>query len=87
MTFWGWGFCGGLFIGLAGMAGIRAGYVAFVPLLYVLKVILFSAVLSGLTFILRKKITFLGTIAFFIALIQVVMCSVMAVGLFPMLYR
>lgn len=34
MTFWGWGFCGGLFIGLIGMAGLHTGYAAMVPLTY-----------------------------------------------------
>lgn len=87
MTFWGWGFCGGLFIGLIGMAGIRTGHPALVPLAFILKVILFSAVLSGLTFVLRKKITVLGSIAFLVALVQVIICGVMAVGLFPLLYN
>lgn len=80
VTFWGWGFCGGLFIGLIGMAGITTGYIAIVLLVFILKTVLFSAVLSGITFILRRKITVLGTLAFFIALIQVVMNLVMVIG-------
>lgn len=87
MTFWGWGFCGGLFIGLMGMAGVKFGHAALVPLAYILKMTLFSAVLSGLTFILRRKITILGSLAFFVGLLQVISCGVMAVGLFPLLYK
>ncbi|MEQ9899563.1 hypothetical protein ABRP59_07975 [Pectobacterium punjabense] len=81
MTFWGWGFCGGLFLGLIGMAGVQTGHAAMVPLAYLLKTILFSAVLSGITFILRRKITVLGVLAFFIVLIQVIMGIVMVIGL------
>lgn len=87
MTFWGWGFCGGLFIGLLGMAGIKFGLTALVPLAYILKMILFSAVFSGLTFILRRKITILGSLAFLVCLLQVISCGVMAVGLLPLLYK
>lgn len=87
MTFWGWGFCGGLIVGLIGLAGIHTGHPILVPLAYLFKVVLFSAVLSGITFILRKKITVLGVIAFFIVLIQVIMGVVMAVGLSSLLYK
>lgn len=87
MTFWGWGFCGGMFIGLMGMAGIHTGHTFFVPLAYILKVILFSAVLSGLTFILRRKITVLGAVAFFVALIQVILGVVMVIGLSSLLFK
>lgn len=87
MTFWGWGFCGGLFLGLVGMAGIHTGYLAVVPLTYLLKTILFIAVLSGLTFILRKKISVLGSIAFFVVLVQVIMGIVMFIGLSSLLFK
>lgn len=87
MTFWGWGFCGGMLIGLIGMAGIHAGIKALVPLAYILKVILFSSVLSGLTFILRRKITVFGVLGFLVALIQIIACAVMAVGLRPLLFE
>jgi len=86
-TFWGWGFCGGLFLGLIGFMGLKCGYIAFVPLTYILKTILLSAVFSGVTFILRRKITVLGTIAFLILLVQIIMSGIMAVGLFPLLYQ
>lgn len=86
MTFWGWGFCGALFLGLLGKAGIQMGYLFVVPLLYILKAFLFSAVLSGLTFIVRRKMTVLGVIAFFIALIQVILSVVMAIGLHSLLF-
>ena len=65
MTFWGWGFCGGFLLGLIGLAGVHTGHPAMVPLSYILKAILFSAVLSGITFILRRKITVLGGVAGF----------------------
>lgn len=87
MTFWGWGFCGGFFIGLIGMAGVHTGHVFLIPLCYVLKATLSCAVLSGLTFILRRKITALGAIAFLVALIQVIMCIVMVIGLSSLLFR
>ena len=72
MTFWGWGFCGGFLLGLIGLAGVHTGHPAMVPLSYILKAILFSAVLSGITFILRRKITVLGGVAFFFIIINVV---------------
>ncbi|CAI1914312.1 hypothetical protein [Serratia proteamaculans] len=87
MTFWGWGFCGGLFIGLIGLAGVHTGYVTVVPLSYILKTVLFSAVLSGITFILRKKITVLGALAFFAVLVQVIMSIVMFIGLHSLLVK
>ncbi|NMP25644.1 hypothetical protein GW590_01935 [Rahnella sp. SAP-1] len=87
MTFWGWGFCGGLFIGLIGLAGIHTGHTSMVPLSYILKTILFSAVFSGITFILRKKITVFGALAFLVVLIQVVMSIVMVIGLSSLLYK
>nr|WP_241427299.1 hypothetical protein [Lelliottia amnigena] len=87
MTFWGWGFCGGLLIGLMGLAGIHTGYAMLVPLSYIAKTILFIAVLSGITFILRRKITVLGVLAFFVALIQVIMGIVMFVGLSSLLFK
>lgn len=87
MTFWGWGFCGGLFLGLIGIAGIHSNYPFLVPVSYLLKVILFSLVLSGITFILRRKITFLGTIAFLIVLSQVIMGLVMFIGIFSLLFK
>ncbi|WP_249415631.1 hypothetical protein [Enterobacter roggenkampii] len=84
MTFWGWGICGNFLLGLIGLAGVQTGHPAMVPLSYILKAILFSAVLSGITFILRRKITVLGGIAFFIILIQVIMSVVMTIGLFSL---
>lgn len=87
MTFWGWGICGGMLIGLIGMAGIRTGYLFLVPLVFTLKTILFCAVLSGLTLILRKKITVLGAIAFFIVLVQVIMGIVMVIGFSSLLFK
>ncbi|EOC9742317.1 hypothetical protein ACNFMA_004471 [Escherichia coli] len=79
--------CGGLFLGLIGSAGIHSNYPFLVPVSYLLKVILFSLVLSGITFILRRKITFLGTIAFLIVLSQVIMSVVMFIGLFSLLFK
>jgi len=64
MTFWGWGFCGGLLIGLMGLAGIHTGYAMLVPLSYIVKTILFSAVLSGITFILRRTSPYLVCLLF-----------------------
>ena len=87
MTFWGWGFCGGLLLGILNKVGIYTGHAALVPLSFILKVILFSAVLSGLTFILRRKITVLGSIAFLVALVEVIVSGVMANELFPMFYH
>ena len=81
-TFWGWGICGNFLLGLIGLAGVQTGHPAMVPLSYILKAVLFSVVLSGITFILRRKITVLGGIAFFIILIQVIMSVVMTVGIF-----
>ncbi|MFP1759371.1 hypothetical protein [Lonsdalea quercina] len=87
MTFWGWGICVGMLIGLIGMAGIRTGYLFLVPLVFTLKTILFCAVLSGLTLILRKKITVLGAIAFFIVLVLVIMGIVMVIGFSSLLFK
>ncbi|WP_435929384.1 hypothetical protein [Dryocola sp. BD613] len=87
MTFWGWGFCGSLFIGLFGLAGVHTGHATMVPLAYLLKTVLFSAVLSGITFILRRKITVPGAIAFFVILIQVIMSIVMVTGLSSLLFK
>lgn len=87
MTFWGWGFCGGLFIGLIGMAGLHTGHAAMVPLTYILKAVLFSAVLSGLTFILRRKTTVFGVLAFFVVLVQVIMSLVVFIGFSSLLFK
>ncbi|AJJ62485.1 hypothetical protein [Yersinia aldovae] len=87
MTFWGWGFCGGLFIGLIGMVGVHTGHTAIVPLSYIIKTVLFGAVLSGITFILRRKITVFGALAFFVVLIQVIMSIVMIIGLSSLLFK
>ncbi|MBL5861167.1 hypothetical protein JBO49_11120 [Serratia fonticola] len=87
MTFWGWGFCGGLFIGLIGMAGLHTGHAAMVPLTYILKAVLFSAVLSGITFILRRKTTVFGALAFFVVLVQVIMSLVVFIGLSSLLFK
>lgn len=87
MTFWGWGFCGGLFIGLIGMAGLHTGYAAMVPLTYILKAVLFSAVLSGITFILRRKTTVFGALAFFVVLVQVIMSLVVFIGFSSLLFK
>jgi len=85
-TFWGWGFCGGVLLGFIRKAGIYTGYTALVPLSYILKVVLFSAVLSGLTYMLRRTITVLGSAAFLIALVEIIVCGVMAYYLLPMFY-
>ncbi|NWC63644.1 hypothetical protein [Cedecea sp. P7760] len=87
MTFWGWGFCGGFLLGLVGIVGIHANLPALVPLSYLLKIVLFSAVLSGVTCILRRKITVFGVLAFLVVLVQVVMGVVMAVGLSSLLFN
>jgi len=86
MTFWGWGFCGGIAIGMMGMAGVSAGYVSFVPLAWILKTLLFCAVLSGITFILRRKFSLLGSLAFFVILTQVIVCIYMIVNLASLLF-
>lgn len=80
VTFWGWGILGGFLIGLIGMSGVKTGYTLIIPLTYILKTVLFSAVLSGITFILRREITVFGVIAFFVILVQVIMGIIMAVG-------
>ncbi|HDM8082537.1 TPA: hypothetical protein PXN43_002139 [Yersinia enterocolitica] len=87
MTFWGWGFCGGLFIGLIGLVGVHTGHTTIVPLTYIIKTVLFGAVLSGITFILRRKITVFGALAFFVVLIQVMMSIVMIIGLSSLLFK
>lgn len=87
MTFWGWGFCGNFFIGLIGLAGIHTGHLIWVPLSFIGKTVLCSAVLSGLTFILRRKISVFGVLAFFIALIQGIMSIVLFVKLSSILFR
>ena len=85
--FLGWGICGNFLLGLIGLAGVQTGHPAMVPLSYILKAILFNAVLSGITFILRRKITVLGGIAFFIILIQVIMSVVMTIGLSSLFFE
>lgn len=87
MTFWGWGFCGGLVIGIFGLVGIHTGYPAIVPLSYIFKVILFCAVTSGITFILRRKITVFGVLAFIVVLIQLILNIVMFIGLSSLLFE
>jgi hypothetical protein len=87
MTFWGWGFCGGLLIGLFGMAGVHTGHAAMIPIAYILKAVLFSAVLSGITFILRRKPTVFGALAFFFVLVQVIMNIVVFIGLSSLLFK
>ncbi|CNE85728.1 MULTISPECIES: hypothetical protein [Yersinia] len=87
MTFWGWGFCGGLFIGLIGLVGIYAGYTAIVPVAFIIKTVLFGAVLSGITFILRRKITVFGALAFFVVLIQVIMIIVTIIRFSSLLFK
>ncbi len=57
-----------------------------VPLSYILKTVLFGAVLSGITSILRRKITVLGALAFFVVLIQLIMSIVMILGLSSLLF-
>ncbi|WP_447863998.1 hypothetical protein [Kluyvera sichuanensis] len=86
MTFWGWGFCGGLVLGLIGLAGIHTTHVALVPLSYLLKIVLFCAVLSGVTFILRRKITVFGSLAFLVLLAQVILNIIMFIGLYSLLF-
>lgn len=81
VTFWGWGILGGFLIGLIGMSGVKAGHTLIVPLTYLLKTVLFSGVLSGITFILRRKITVFGVIAFFVILVQIIVGFIMAVGI------
>ena len=86
MTFWGWGFCGGLVLGLIGLAGIHSPHAALVPLSYLLKIVLFCAVLSGVTFILRRKITVFGSLAFLVLLAQVILNIIMFIGLYSLLF-
>ena len=81
VTFWVWGILGGFLIGLIGASGVKAGHTLIVPLTYLIKTAFFCAVLSGITFILRRKITVLGVIAFFIILVQVILGIIMAVGI------
>lgn len=57
-----------------------------VPLSYILKTVLFGAVLSGITSILRRKITVLGALAFFVVLIQLIMSIVMILGFSSLLF-
>ena len=87
MTFWGWGFCGGLFIGLIGLVGVYTGYTAIVPVAFIIKTVLFGAVLSGITFILRRKITVFGALAFFVVLIQVIMIIVTIIRFSSLLFK
>ncbi|MFP5595584.1 hypothetical protein [Kluyvera sp. 142486] len=86
MTFWGWGFCGGLVLGLIGLAGIHTTHAALVPLSYLLKIVLFCAVLSGVTFILRRKITVFGSLAFLVFLVQVILNIIMFIGLYSLFF-
>lgn len=87
MTFWGWGFCGGLVIGIFGLVGMHTGHAAIVPLSYIFKVILFGAVISGITFILRRKITVFGILAFIVVLVQLILNVVMFIGLSSLLFE
>lgn len=87
MTFWGWGFCGGFLIGVLAKIGIRAGYAPALPLAFMLKTVLSIAVLSGLTFILRRKITVLASLAFLIVLLQVMINIYMLTGFSSLLFK
>lgn len=87
MTFWGWGFCGALVLGLLGLAGVHTGHAAMVPLSYIFKVILFCAVLSGITFIQRRKITVFGVLAFIIVLVLLMLNAIMFIGLSSLLFE
>jgi hypothetical protein len=78
---------GGFLIALIGISGVKAGHTLIIPLTYLLKTVLFSAVLSGITFILRRKITVFGVTAFFVILVQVIMGVIMAVGIFYALLK
>jgi hypothetical protein len=63
VTFWVWGLLGGFLIGLIGASGVKAGNTLIVPLTYFIKTVLICAVLSGITFMLRRKIIVFGVIA------------------------
>lgn len=81
VTFWVWGILGGFVIGIIGASGIEEGYTLIVPLTFLTKTALLCAVLSGITFILRRKITVFGVIAFLIILIEIIFGVIMAVGI------
>jgi hypothetical protein len=87
MTFWGWGFCGAFLLGVLAKLGIRAGYAPAVPIVFMLKVALSVAVLSGLIFILRRKITVLASLAFLVVLLQVMLNIYMLTGLSSLLFK
>ncbi|AXW87970.1 hypothetical protein CKQ53_14000 [Lonsdalea britannica] len=55
MTFWGWGFCGGFFIGLIGMAGVHTGHVFLIPLCYILKATGFDPIYPDVFALLRLR--------------------------------
>lgn len=86
-TFWGWGLCGALCISIVAVAGVQAGLLFVAPLAGLCKVALFSAVLSGITFILRRKITVAGVIAFLIVLIELVFSLIMFTGIALFLFK
>lgn len=87
ITFWGWGFCGGLLTGLIGLVGVSTNHPALLLLSFLLKIVLFSAAFSGVVFILRRKITIFGSLAFFVLLVQLIAGLAMLIGLLPLLFH
>jgi len=80
MTFWGFGICGGVLLNGVKSFGLNYNFLRLFALTYILKVVLFSMVLSGIICILRRETTFLGLIALVYTLLQVVLGVVMVIG-------
>ncbi|MCW1975619.1 UNVERIFIED_ORG: hypothetical protein FHW05_004529 [Pantoea agglomerans] len=82
-TFWGWGFGGTALIVAISKAGAYAGHYSVIPVSHALQALLSLAVLSGLTFILKEKHSFLGVllggIAFAIFLAHFILSAIFAV--------
>lgn len=87
MTFWGWGFCGSLLIGVVSKAGVYTGNVAIIPLSFLLRMALCCAVLSGIIFILRRKKTVLGILALLVVLVEIMVSAILSVSIFSSLFK
>ncbi|HBI10716.1 MAG TPA: hypothetical protein DDY57_11350 [Franconibacter pulveris] len=81
-TFWGYGVCGNIILGLVGTSAINNEFLGFFILTLILKFLLFATVLSGITFIMRNgKITVWRILAFAVVLIEVIVGLIMAAAL------
>ncbi|AHG65580.1 hypothetical protein [Advenella mimigardefordensis] len=87
ITFWLWGVAGGVLLDIVGCGGIHYGFLPVYVVASILKFVLFAMVLSGLFFILKKEITLLALIAFFVVLLQVLLGVVKVMGFSVALYE